>query len=197
MTSARAFDGGFYSPYSETPIYDRLVAERGRPQIGPMHVPAPDFTGLGHYSRFGDRPALPALPALPSSNSVSTYGGSSYASGSYPAQTGGYAATSGAYSAVQYGGSPYANAAQSTPGYAPAPAPPAPMPFPAQPNGQYAAAPQPAQSGGYPVPQGYRPAPGAPQGYRPAPGAPQQYGGQVPPPRMPGRPDPTGFQDRY
>lgn len=167
MTSARAFDGGFYSPYSETPIYDRLVAERGRPEIGPMHVPVPDFTGLGHYSRFGDRPALPALPALPSS-----YGSSS-------ASTGGYAAAPMPYSG----------------------APQAPSPAPGNygagyvPQGQYA--PTPPQQYAQPLPQGYRPAPGAPQGYRPAPSPPQQYTGQVPPPRAPGRPEPGGFQDRY
>ncbi|UGQ10565.1 hypothetical protein LO772_27545 [Yinghuangia sp. ASG 101] len=180
MTSARAFDGGFYSPYSETPIYDRLVAERGRPEIGPMHVPVPDFTGLGHYSRFGDRPALPALPALPSSYSGSSYGGSSYSSPSPSASTGGYAAAPVPYSGAQQAPSPAPNGNYGA-GYGA--------------QGQYA--PAPPQQYAQPLPQGYRPAPGAPQGYRPAPSPPQQYTGQVPPPRIPGRPDPGGFQDRY
>lgn len=191
MTSARAFDGGFYSPYSETPIYDRLVAERGRPEIGPMHVPAPDFTGLGHYSRFGERPALPALPALPSSYSPPSYGGSAYGatSGNYPS------VQSGAYSPAPQGGSPYPNAGYGAPAALPPALPAAPMPV--QHSGQYAAAPQPYAGGMQPLPQNYRPAPGAPQGYRPAQGAPQQYVQQVPPPRAPGRPEPSGFPERY
>ncbi|HSA51870.1 MAG TPA: hypothetical protein VLH10_17405 [Yinghuangia sp.] len=186
MTSARAFDGGFYSPYSETPIYDRLVAERGRPEIGPMHVPAPDFTGLGHYSRFGDRPALPALPALPSSYSGSSYGSSSYSSPSAQSSpTGGYAAAPVPYAGAQQAPSSPPSGNYGA-GYAAAPV---------VPQAHYA--PAPPQQYAQPLPQGYRPAPGAPQGYRPAPPPPQPYTGQVPPPRVPGRPEPSGFQDRY
>ncbi|WP_174861307.1 DUF6643 family protein [Embleya hyalina] len=147
MTSARAYDGGIYSPYSETPIYDRLVAERGRPEIGPFNVPLPDFA---MHPLFGERPALPALPALPSSYSspAPAYGSSTPGYGynapapmpalpaplPVPAQYGG---------APQYGGGQYNNAPMS--GYAsmaPA-APQAPQPTvhqASQPGaGQYAA----------------------------------------------------------
>ncbi|TDC59656.1 DUF6643 family protein, partial [Streptomyces hainanensis] len=41
MTSPRPYGGGYSSPsFPDTPIYDRLVAERGTPQIAPIRVPA-------------------------------------------------------------------------------------------------------------------------------------------------------------
>ncbi len=63
MTSPRStYGGGYYSasPFPDTPIYDRLVAERGTPQIAPIRVPSV-------YEPSGSNlPALPsALPALP------------------------------------------------------------------------------------------------------------------------------------
>ncbi|GAA3901780.1 DUF6643 family protein [Streptomyces sp. NPDC003631] len=74
MTSPRStYGGGYYSasPFPDTPIYDRLVAERGTPQIAPIRVPsAYDIPG-------SNLPALPsALPALPAAPSpqVPAYG---------------------------------------------------------------------------------------------------------------------------
>src|SRR3954464_2976376 len=70
MTSPRStFGGGYYSAFPDTPIYDRLVAERGTPQIAPPRAPAP-------YAAPGSPlPALPsALPALPAGPSQSSYG---------------------------------------------------------------------------------------------------------------------------
>ncbi len=64
MTSPRStYGGGYYSTpsFADTPIYDSLVAERGRPQIAPIRVPASPYESSEHL------PALPAaLPALPS-----------------------------------------------------------------------------------------------------------------------------------
>jgi hypothetical protein len=70
MTSPRStFGGGYYSAFPDTPIYDRLVAERGTPQIAPIRVPAA-YDAPGSYL-----PALPsALPALPAGPSQSSYG---------------------------------------------------------------------------------------------------------------------------
>ncbi|MGY6018792.1 DUF6643 family protein [Streptomyces spinosirectus] len=71
MTSPRStFGGGYYSAFPDTPIYDRLVAERGTPQIAPIRVPAA-YDAPGSYL-----PALPsALPALPAGpSSQPTYG---------------------------------------------------------------------------------------------------------------------------
>ncbi|WP_405690132.1 DUF6643 family protein [Streptomyces sp. NBC_00057] len=63
MTSPRStYGGGYYAApsFSDTPIYDSLVAERGTPQIAPIRVPAAYETGNSYL------PALPAaLPALP------------------------------------------------------------------------------------------------------------------------------------
>ncbi|MFI1354300.1 DUF6643 family protein [Streptomyces sp. NPDC020898] len=71
MTSPRStYGGGYYSAFPDTPIYDSLVAERGRPQIAPIRVPAAYDTG-------NNLPALPsALPALPAgpSQQSSSYG---------------------------------------------------------------------------------------------------------------------------
>ncbi|MFE1250722.1 DUF6643 family protein [Streptomyces sp. NPDC058735] len=71
MTSPRStYGGGYYSAsFPDTPIYDRLVAERGTPQIAPIRVPA-------QYDVPGGRlPALPsALPALPAAPSQPVYG---------------------------------------------------------------------------------------------------------------------------
>ncbi|GGO96211.1 DUF6643 family protein [Wenjunlia tyrosinilytica] len=59
MTSPRGtYGGGYYASsafFPDTPIYDRLVAERGTPQIAPIRVPSA-YEGSN----------LPALPALPS-----------------------------------------------------------------------------------------------------------------------------------
>ncbi|HEX5565795.1 MAG TPA: DUF6643 family protein [Streptomyces sp.] len=72
MTSPRStYGGGYYSTpsFADTPIYDSLVAERGKPQIAPIRVPSSPYETSDHL------PALPAaLPALPSGPS------------SYPAQ---------------------------------------------------------------------------------------------------------------
>lgn len=69
MTSPRSYGGGYSASFPDTPIYDRLVAERGTPQIAPIRVPSMYETG-------SNLPALPsALPALPA-------GGSAYPS--YP-----------------------------------------------------------------------------------------------------------------
>lgn len=72
MTSPRStYGGGYYSAFPDTPIYDSLVAERGRPQIAPIRVPAAYDTG-------NNLPALPsALPALPAgpSQQSPSYGG--------------------------------------------------------------------------------------------------------------------------
>ncbi|MFF7891777.1 DUF6643 family protein [Streptomyces sp. NPDC007907] len=71
MTSPRStYGGGYYSAsFPDTPIYDKLVAERGTPQIAPIRVPA-------QYDMPGSSlPALPsALPALPAAPSQSAYG---------------------------------------------------------------------------------------------------------------------------
>ncbi|MTE21998.1 hypothetical protein F0L17_23365 [Streptomyces sp. TRM43335] len=65
MTSPRSTygGGGYYSApsFADTPIYDSLVAERGKPQIAPIRVPAAPYETADHL------PSLPsALPALPS-----------------------------------------------------------------------------------------------------------------------------------
>ncbi|GAA2589852.1 hypothetical protein GCM10010313_23680 [Streptomyces violarus] len=71
MTSPRStYGGGYYSAsFPDTPIYDKLVAERGTPQIAPIRVPA-------QYDMPGSNlPALPsALPALPAAPSQPAYG---------------------------------------------------------------------------------------------------------------------------
>jgi hypothetical protein len=61
MTSPLStYGGGSYasSAFPDTPIYDRLVAERGTPQIAPIRV-TPSYD-MGS--------SLPALPALPSAS---------------------------------------------------------------------------------------------------------------------------------
>lgn len=70
MTSPRStYGGGYYSAFPDTPIYDRLVAERGTPQIAPIRVPAAYDMPSSHL------PALPsALPALPAGPSQPSYG---------------------------------------------------------------------------------------------------------------------------
>ncbi|WP_369267789.1 DUF6643 family protein, partial [Streptomyces harbinensis] len=71
MTSPRPYGGGYSSPsFPDTPIYDRLVAERGTPQIAPIRVSLP-YDQLHGFPSGGPaapspQPALPALPALPS-----------------------------------------------------------------------------------------------------------------------------------
>jgi hypothetical protein len=71
MTSPRStYGGGYYSAsFSDTPIYDSLVAERGTPQIAPIRVPA------AYDPPGGNLPALPStLPALPSAPYQHSYG---------------------------------------------------------------------------------------------------------------------------
>ncbi|WP_049581077.1 DUF6643 family protein, partial [Streptomyces sp. SBT349] len=69
MTSPRPYGGGYSSPsFPDTPIYDRLVAERGTPQIAPIRVPAA-YDSMGGYPSAPAQHALPALPALPSAPS--------------------------------------------------------------------------------------------------------------------------------
>lgn len=71
MTSpSSTYGGGYYSAsFPDTPIYDKLVAERGTPQIAPIRVPAQYDTPGGNL------PALPsALPALPAAPSQPAYG---------------------------------------------------------------------------------------------------------------------------
>jgi hypothetical protein len=70
MSSPRAYGGGYAAPsFSDTPIYDRLVAERGTPQIGPINMSMPGFQpgyqpGLqGGYQSGYQSGGLPALPA--------------------------------------------------------------------------------------------------------------------------------------
>lgn len=69
MTSPRStYGGGYYSSpsFPDTPIYDKLVAERGTPQIAPIRVSLP-------YDNSGHLPALPSsLPALPAAPSHQT-----------------------------------------------------------------------------------------------------------------------------
>ncbi|MCZ2524956.1 DUF6643 family protein [Streptomyces sp. NPDC059506] len=83
MTSPRGtYGGGYYSSpaFADTPIYDRLVSERGTPQIAPIRVPAAYDTG-SHL------PALPsALPALPPAPSAGGYHTPAHGTtGGYPA----------------------------------------------------------------------------------------------------------------
>ncbi|AZM51724.1 hypothetical protein DMA15_03310 [Streptomyces sp. WAC 01529] len=71
MTSPRStYGGGYYSApsFTDTPIYDSLVAERGTPQIAPIRVPSAYDTG-NHLPALPA--ALPALPAAPSHHNPS------------------------------------------------------------------------------------------------------------------------------
>jgi hypothetical protein len=74
MTSPRStYGGGYHSApsFTDTPIYDSLVAERGSPQIAPIRVPSAYDTG----SRLPALPAaLPALPSAPSPQPAPPYG---------------------------------------------------------------------------------------------------------------------------
>ncbi|MBH5333842.1 hypothetical protein IHE55_03090 [Streptomyces pactum] len=79
MTSPRStYGGGYYSSpsFTDTPIYDSLVAERGTPQIAPIRVPSP-YDSSGHFPPALPS-ALPALPAAPSPQHTPPHG--------YPAQ---------------------------------------------------------------------------------------------------------------
>jgi hypothetical protein len=70
MTSPRSFDGvGYRAPsfFSDTPIYDSLVAERGVPQIAPINVPAalpPAPPSPYEMPRYGGHESGSNLPAL-------------------------------------------------------------------------------------------------------------------------------------
>ncbi|MDT0316780.1 DUF6643 family protein [Streptomyces millisiae] len=159
MTSPRPYGGGYSSPsFPDTPIYDRLVAERGTPQIAPIRVPAA-YEPLG-YPSAAAQPALPALPALPSAPSPTHAQPHPQAAGGYP----GY------------------QAAPARPQLS-APAPQAPAPyFP-----QQAATPRPYQAPGMPqapVPQQMRPAAPRPAAPRQMPGQYQQQGQQHPYPNQ-------------
>ncbi|GAA3887564.1 DUF6643 family protein [Streptomyces sedi] len=181
MTLPRPYGGGYSSSsFPDTPIYDRLVAERGTPQIAPIRVPAA-YDTMGYQSP-APQSSLPALPALPSAASApppqqhggyqghqpapvrqpvgggQSFGGQSFGGQSFGGQQlsapapGGYRGGNGGYvPQPQQGGRPY-----------PAPAAPqAPSPQQARP-----AAPQQMR----PAPQPMRPAAPRPGGY---PGAPQ------------------------
>ncbi|MFJ9344097.1 DUF6643 family protein [Streptomyces sp. NPDC101733] len=82
MTSPRStYGGGYYSApsFTDTPIYDSLVAERGTPQIAPIRVPAAYESPSAGYSSGGYLPALassmPALPpAMPHQQAAPAYG---------------------------------------------------------------------------------------------------------------------------
>ncbi|MET9293432.1 DUF6643 family protein [Streptomyces sp. NPDC003077] len=83
MTSPRStYGGGHYasSSFPDTPIYDRLVAERGKPQIAPIRVSLPYDTGSSYP------PALPSsLPALPAAPSQPTAPAQGYPQAAQPA----------------------------------------------------------------------------------------------------------------
>ena len=159
MTLPRPYGGG-YSPSSfpDTPIYDRLVAERGTPQIAPIRVPAA-YDSLG-YQHPSPQPSLPALPALPSAASAPPpqhhggYQGYQATPARQPLAApapGGYQGPGGGYIPQQAGGRPYASPQ----------APQAPAPQQARP-----AAPQQMR----PAPQPMRGAPRPPAPVAPRPG---------------------------
>ncbi|UED82909.1 DUF6643 family protein [Streptomyces profundus] len=175
MTLPRPYGGGYSSPsFPDTPIYDRLVAERGTPQIAPIRVPAA-YDSLG-YQHPSPQPSLPALPALPSASSAPPQPGQGqHGGGGYP----GYQATpvrqpfSAPSPSYQ---SPGGYGHQQQPGggrpYPAAQAPQAPSPQqmrPAAPQQMRPAAPRPQapRPGGYPTGGGY---PQHQQAPAPAPG---------------------------
>ncbi|WP_326600183.1 DUF6643 family protein [Streptomyces sp. NBC_01803] len=156
MTSPRPYGGAYSSPsFADTPIYDRLVAERGTPQIAPIRVPAA-YDSLGYQPAPAPQPALPALPALPSGPSQPQ----PQPAFQQPQQQG-------------YGGYQAAPVRQQFP----AGGPPGPAPhFPQQantPRPYQAQAPQAPQAA---APQQMRPAAPRPMPPRPMPGAYQGQG---------------------
>ncbi|WP_241562155.1 DUF6643 family protein [Streptomyces hoynatensis] len=157
MTSPRPY-GGYSSPsFPDTPIYDRLVAERGTPQIAPIRVPSA-YEPLGY--QHSPSPALPALPALPAGPSHAPASPMPGHPQPHPQPTGGYPG---------YQATPVR---QQLPA-APTPQPPAPY-FP-----QQATAPRPypaPQAPQAPLPQQMRPAAPRPAPPRPMPGTFQQPG---------------------
>ncbi|WP_233581133.1 DUF6643 family protein, partial [Streptomyces triticirhizae] len=119
MTLPRPYGGGYSSSaFPDTPIYDRLVAERGTPQIAPIRVPAA-YDSLG-YQHPTPQPSLPALPALPSAASTPPpqHGGGYQGYQPTPVRQplaapapGGYQGTGGGYIPQQTaGGRPYPGA---------------------------------------------------------------------------------------
>jgi hypothetical protein len=189
MTSPRSFDGaGSYAPssYSSstafpsgTPIYDRLVAERGTPQIAPINVPpalppANYSSGPGNYGGYessgSNLPALASRPALGPGP-----GGS----------PGGFGGANGGYGYPQ---SPQPQQQM----YAQPQRPSAPQPFAPQQFAPQQFAPQqgPGGFGGQGrVPQGLPPGPSAQQ---PGGGYGGQPGGGYPPQGGPGGPGTAG-----
>ncbi|WP_165986192.1 DUF6643 family protein [Streptomyces sp. YIM 98790] len=166
MTSPRSsYSGGYYSPppFPDTPIYDRLVAERGTPQIAPIRVPS----AYDALPQFSSQPALPAaLPALPSGPSAPQ----PVAHHVPPPQTGYQAPVRQPFQA------------------APAPQPAAPyIPQQASPARPYAPqAPQPPQQPQRYPSQAGRPAAPRPPAPRQAPGTYQDPYGQQHPYQYPG-----------
>ncbi|KUJ68147.1 hypothetical protein ACZ90_21475 [Streptomyces albus subsp. albus] len=148
MTSPRStYGGGYYSSpsFTDTPIYDSLVAERGTPQIAPIRVPSP-YDASGHFPAALPS-ALPALPAAPTQHTP-PHG--------YPAQ-GGMPQPSG----LQHAPAPYIPPQSGGPrGY-----PGAQQPMPQQPRP--AAGPTGYEAMRPAVPRPAAPRPAAP---RPAPG---------------------------
>ncbi|MDT0268797.1 DUF6643 family protein [Streptomyces sp. DSM 44915] len=164
MTLPRPYGGGYSSSaFPDTPIYDRLVAERGTPQIAPIRVPAA-YDSMG-YQHPAPQPSLPALPALPSASSTP------------PPQHGGYQGGYQQQAPVRQPlGAPAPGGYPGPGGHIPQQQPGRPYPGPAAPQ-----APAPQQM--RPAPQPMRPA--APQQMRPAAPRPGGYQGNPPYPQQP------------
>ncbi|UCM86746.1 DUF6643 family protein [Streptomyces marincola] len=157
MTSPRPYGGAYSAPsFVDTPIYDRLVAERGTPQIAPIRVPAA-YDSLG-YQPAHAQSSLPALPALPAAPAPAQQHAQPH-----PQGPGGYPG----YQATPARGLPGPVAPQPAAPYfpqqgAPRPyqgghAPQAPAPQQMRPAAPRPAVPRPMQPGGYP---GQQQAPG-------------------------------------
>ncbi|GAB2908985.1 DUF6643 family protein [Streptomyces mayteni] len=179
MTSPRPYGGGYSSPsFPDTPIYDRLVAERGTPQIAPIRVPAA-YEPMGYPA--AGQPALPpALPALPTAPTHAQ---------PHPQSTGGYQGYQG-YQAAPARPQLSAPAPQAPATYLPPAAPYLP---------QQAQAPRPYPSAGVYQSPGAPQAP-APQQMRPAaprPAAPRQMPGQYQQQAQAQAPYPTQQQHQY
>ncbi|MFI5980410.1 DUF6643 family protein [Streptomyces sp. NPDC051555] len=176
MTSPRStYGGGYYSApsFSDTPIYDSLVAERGTPQIAPIRVPAAyDSMGGGYQGQNAPQgnngyaggylpalqSALPALPAAPSPQQQPAYG--------YPYQQQGAPQPM----PLQHAPAPYIPQQQpagARSGYAPQPQQPRPVAAASGYEAMRPAAPRPMQAAA-PVPSGM------PSGYEDQYGRPYQ-----------------------
>ncbi|WP_030209144.1 DUF6643 family protein [Streptomyces sp. NRRL S-87] len=166
MTSPRAsYGGGYYSApsFTDTPIYDSLVAERGTPQIAPIRVPAmyePMSSGYPTSAPVSNLPALPAaLPALPAAPVPAYQGAAANATGGY--------------------GYPYQQPAPQPVPLQQAPAPYIPQQQPAPRGYAPQQPPRPVATTGYEAmrpaaPRPMTPAPAAPGGYEDPYGRPYQ-----------------------